>query len=362
MSLVHRQTSCLFLNFLATSKIVASASLMKSTFNLLFLLQLLWVTPSLAQSTPKKVTAVSGDGIHRILQKNGFDPLKFYDEFVRINKKNISASKGLFIGKQYTLPAQPKAGTIVIEDKTVNYPLFGEKYAKVKLESENLKGATYYLISGHGGPDPGALAKKNGQTIAEDEYAYDVSLRLARKLMSQGAKVYLIIQDKNDGIRDESILKVDYDEVNYPNSKIPRSPKLRLRQRTESVNKLFKENGSSYQRLIVTHVDSRSQKEKIDVFFYHHKNSQKGKNLANSLQSTFRKKYQQYQPNRKYTGTVGSRSGLYVIRNTHPAMVYIELGNLKNTKDQRRILDPKNRDALALWISEGLALDYKNAQ
>lgn len=336
----------------------------KRLFILFILLQALWINTSIAQSTPKTVMAVSGDGIHKILIKNGLDPIKYYQEFIRLNKKNISRSNGLFIGKKYQLPA--KAGetekTSSSADNVINYPLFGKKYAKVSIEGAVLKGATYYLISGHGGPDPGAVAKRNGKTISEDEYAYDVTLRLARNLLAQGAEVYLIIQDKNDGIRDENILKVDYDEVNYPNQTIPRSQKLRLRQRTASVNALSKQNGKGYQRLVVTHVDSRSQKEKIDVFFYHHKNSKTGKQLADNLQSTFKNKYAKYQPNRKYTGTVESRSNLYVIRNTLPPVVYIELGNLKNTVDQKRILNAQNRDALAIWIAEGLTIDYKNSK
>ncbi len=329
---------------------------------LFILLQAFWINISIAQSTPKTVIAVSGDGIHKILIKNGFDPIKHYKEFVRLNKKNLSRSNGLFIGKKYILPNEitSSTGSLSPDDKSINFPLFGKKYAKVAIESNALKGAIYYLISGHGGPDPGAVVKRSGRTISEDEYAYDVTLRLARSLLAQGAEVYLIIQDKNDGIRDESILKVDYDEINYPNQKIPRSQKLRLRQRTASVNKLFKQNGKAYQRLVVTHVDSRSQREKIDVFFYHHKNSKSGKRLATNLQKTFKQKYAKYQPNRKYTGTVESRSNLYVIRNTLPPVVYIELGNLKNTADQRRILNATNRDALAKWIAEGLMADFKS--
>lgn len=330
----------------------------------LVLLQTLWITTSFAQSTPKTVTAVAGDGIHRILMKNGFDPIKYYKAFVTLNKKNISRTNGLYVGRKYTLPTIPKEESISTssDGKTLKYPLFGKKYENVAIENDKLKGSIYYLISGHGGPDPGAVAKRNGKTITEDEYAYDVSLRIARRLLAQGAQVYLIIKDKNDGIRDESILKVDYDEVNYPDKRIPRNQKLRLRQRTESVNRLFKKHGKRYQRLVVTHVDSRSRGEKIDVFFYHHKSSKKGKQLANRLQATFKKKYKQYQPNRKYTGTVESRSNLYVIRNTLPAMVYIELGNLKNIKDQRRILSSENRDALAKWISEGLSEDFSKSK
>lgn len=353
-----------------------------------------------AQTAAITVTAKRGDGIIVMLRRNGLDPTKYYKEFVRLNKKNISKKNGLYVGRKYILPENKdknekevkaasdspenvKAATEVPADSTatkkeaplktkppkkaapapkvINEPLFGPKLAKVTVESDELKGAIYYLISGHGGPDPGALIKQGRKLVSEDEYAYDVNLRLARKLMAKGAKVYIIVQDPNDGIRDKRILEVDYDEVNYPKKKIPRSQRLRLRQRTESVNALFIRNNSDkgYQRLIVTHVDSRSVGEVIDVFFYHHERSKKGKRLAESIQETFKQKYARYQPNRKYSGTVASRSGLYVIRNTHPAMVYIELGNLKNTKDQKRILDYNNREALAKWISEGLIADFK---
>ncbi|GAB5525090.1 MAG: N-acetylmuramoyl-L-alanine amidase [Roseivirga sp.] len=353
-----------------------------------------------AQTATKTVTAKRGDGILVLLRRNGLDPSKYYKEFIKLNKKNISKKNGLYIGRKYILPAKEEEEVPQVETKSdslekaspvtevmvdsvtvekqapaepeppkaeppapkvVTHSIFGKKLEKVTIESDELKGAIYYLISGHGGPDPGALIKQGRKLVSEDEYAYDVNLRLARKLIAKGAKVYIIIQDPNDGIRDQRILEVDYDEVNYPKKKIPRSQRLRLRQRTETVNSLFLSNnsGKGYQRLIVTHVDSRSVGEVIDVFFYHHERSKKGKRLAESIQETFKKKYARYQPNRKYSGTVASRSGLYVIKNTMPAMVYIELGNLKNTKDQKRILDYNNREALAKWISEGLIADFK---
>lgn len=353
-----------------------------------------------AQTTNKTVTAQRGDGIISLLRRNGLDPGKYYKDFVKLNKKNISKKNGLYIGRKYILPVSKEkeetktvsqsdsvsrvkqvpeatADTTAVAKKEAveiappkeeppkprvfKQPLFGKKLENVTIESDELKGAIYYLISGHGGPDPGALIKQGRKLVSEDEYAYDVNLRLARKLIAKGAKVYIIIQDPNDGIRDQRLLEVDYDEVNYPKKKIPRSQRLRLKQRTESVNALFLQNnnGKGYQRLIVTHIDSRSVGEVIDVFFYHHERSKKGKRLAESIQATFKQKYARYQPNRKYSGTVTSRSGLYVVRNTMPAMVYIELGNLKNTKDQKRILDYNNREALAKWISEGLIADFK---
>jgi len=135
---------------------------------------------------------------------------------------------------------------------------------------------------------------------------------------------------------------------------------LRLQQRTNAVNNLYLKHKGAYQRLIVTHVDSRSIGKNIDVFFYHHKNSENGKRLAEQIHTTFKQKYAKHQPNRIYSGTVTSRSGLYLVKNTLPPMVYIELGNIRNSKDQKRILNYENREALANWIHNGLLKDYQN--
>ena len=215
------------------------------------------------------------------------------------------------------------------------------------------------MISGHGGPDPGAMTTYVGKAISEDEYAYDVTLRLARELLSHGAMVYVIIRDPDDGIRDDRILEIDRDEVAYPNEEIPLNQLARLKQRVGIVNKLYQENKGKYQRLIVTHVDSRSIGQNIDVFFYHHEKSKNGKKLAESIHKTFEAKYKKYQPNRVYSGTFEDRSSLYLVKKTHPAMTFIEIGNITNKEDQRRILDPDNRQALAKWIGEGVLLDFE---
>lgn len=86
---------------------------------------------------------------------------------------------------------------------------------------------------------------------------------------------------------------------------------------------------------MVTHVDSRSKGAAIDVFFYHHVKSENGKRLAESIHQTFMGKYKKFQQNRIYNGTFGERSNLYVVKNTLPAMAYIEIGNIKSKKDQR---------------------------
>lgn len=239
-----------------------------------------------------------------------------------------------------------------------NYEIFGSKYSRVEIKDNSLQGAVYYLMSGHGGPDPGAQGRYGSYTLAEDEYAYDVTLRLARKLIEHGALVYMITRDNNDGIRDQNILKSDKDERCYPAEVIPINQMARLKQRTNAVNRLNRKYKGRYQRLIVLHLDSSSKGENIDVYFYHHQNSKSGKKLASNIHNTIKGKYGEHQPNRSYSGTVTTRSGLYVIRNTHPPTVFIELGNIRNARDQQRFVIPDNRQALANWIADGMKKDF----
>lgn len=342
----------------------------------------LTVFNGITQTSGKEVMSEKGDGIYSLLRKHGLEPTKYYSTFIELNKDRLKNNNALLLGKTYLLPKQDQDTLPILDNhgitdsipvaiksqpidtitttkkETITFSIFGKAYENIIKESEILKGAIYYLISGHGGPDPGATEMYSGNLISEDEYAYDVTLRLARKLMANGAKVYVIIKDHNDGIRDKKVLEVDYDETYYPDNPISRSQKLRLRERTKAVNKLYLKHKGAYQRLIVTHIDSRSKGKNIDVFFYHDHKSESGKTLALNIHNMFKQKYAKHQPNRTYSGTVSSRS-LYVIKNTLPAMVYIELGNIKNKIDQRRILNYENREALAKWVYEGLLVDFK---
>lgn len=240
------------------------------------------------------------------------------------------------------------------------YPIFGPKYQNVEIVDSRLHGAIYYLVSGHGGPDPGATSKYNGKLLCEDEYSYDITLRLARELLSHGAMVYMITRDENDGIRDGWHLAADDDEKCYPKLSIPLDHNKRLRQRKDAVNKAYMSNKYKYHyhRMIEIHVDSRSVGEKTDVFFYHGKKSTVGQKFANNMRDTFDKKYKQYQPGRGYRGSVSGRD-LYMLKYTHPVALFIELGNICNERDRKRLTMVENRQALAKWLADGCMLDFK---
>lgn len=331
----------------------------------------IWAMALRGQDSLLQVVAGPGDGVYSLLRKHGADPSRTLNDFLALNETRLHGGTGLYEGLTYLIPIRREAsetepagaGAEIPAAEApaayASYDIFGPEYAEVRPESTRLENTVFYLISGHGGPDPGAMTRYGDTEISEDEYAYDVTLRLARKLIAQGALVYIIIRDPDDGIRDSRILEMDKDEVAYPDQPIPLNQVARLKQRVEAVNQLYHEHKGKHQRLVVTHVDSRSQGQNIDVFFYYHEKSKTGKKLAENIHETFRKKYAQYQPNRVYTGTFEDRSNLYLVKNTLPATTFIEIGNISNARDQRRILDPDNRQAMANWICEGLLLDYE---
>ncbi|KAF0239338.1 MAG: N-acetylmuramoyl-L-alanine [Prolixibacteraceae bacterium] len=340
------------------------------------------LSPNFLFAQSREIVAKNGDGIHKILRNNGLDPAKYTNAFIELNKTRIGKDNTLLIGVKYRLPDAESKITVqsvgeelaattptlsptgtktapLAAGKTMRYDIFGSKYANVEIKSNELKGAVYYLKSGHGGPDPGAMGNYQGNVVCEDEYAYDVTLRLARNLMVRGATVYMITIDKNDGIRDVSFLKADKDEVCYPNLPIPLNHVKRLQQRVNTVNKLYGKHKKSFQRFISIHVDSRSKGENIDIFFYHDAKSKTGKKAATTLQKTFHAKYNEHQPGRGYHGTVTSRN-LYVLKNSYPAGVYIELANMNHQRDIKRLIIPDNRQAVANWLADGLVIDFKN--
>jgi N-acetylmuramoyl-L-alanine amidase len=332
----------------------------------------------LAFST-EKAKPKEGEGINSFLLNNGRNPKHHYDQFVELNKNKLGKNYSLLKDVHYILPPlTPTVSTInrstgtsssgvtstksakSLKANTFIEPLFGKQYDEYTIQSNKLTGATFYLVSGHGGPDCGAIGYVNGTAIHEKEYAYDIMLRLARNMKMEGATVHIIIQDKNDGIRDDMFLKNNKKET-CRGKEIPRNQKKRLQQRCDEINALSRASAGTHQRAVFIHLDSRSQKTQLDVFFFHNSTSAAGKNLANTMRTTFKEQYQKHQPDRGFNGTVSSRD-LHVLVNTNPVSLFAELGNIQNTLDQKRFLSSKNRQYLADWMRDGLIADYKNSR
>jgi N-acetylmuramoyl-L-alanine amidase len=98
--------------------------------------------------------------------------------------------------------------------------------------------------------------------------------------MENGAKVHIVTQDEDDGIRNEDILKCDNDEKTMGTKCMPINQLARLKQRTDMINELYTSyanKGVKDQTLICIHVDSRSANTRQDVFFYYYEPSKKRK-------------------------------------------------------------------------------------
>lgn len=315
----------------------------------------------------QKATPKAGEGISSFLLRHNRSPKKYYEDFIELNKKQLGKNNVLKMGVSYVIPpvkrstgkaAPPSAPSKKI-GTTLNEPLFGKKQAKVEITSNRLAGTCFYVVSGHGGPDPGAIGRVGKHELHEDEYAYDIALRLARNLMQEGAEVRIIIQDAKDGIREDAYLSNSKRET-CMGDPIPLNQVQRLQQRSAKINSFYRKDRKKYKycRAIFIHVDSRSKGKQTDVFFYHSNKTAESKRLANTMKKTFESKYDKHQPNRGFTGTVNGRN-LYVLNHTTPASVFVELGNIQNTFDQRRLVMSSNRQALAKWLMEGFIKDFK---
>lgn len=242
--------------------------------------------------------------------------------------------------------------------ETRTFPIFGESLAHTPIISNHLKGQIFYIVSGHGGKDSGALGKRGNHTLCEDEYAYDVALRLCRRLIEYGATAYMIIRDE-DGIRDEAILPCDEDETVWGGAPVLRPHKDRLFQRSDIINELYEKNlslGFRKQKTIVIHVDSRSKNERIHLFFYHQDTNQESRKLSEKMQQSIKANYEKYRGKGYYEGKLATRD-LHMLREVKSPTVYIELANIRNPADQQRIVLASNRDLLARWLFEGIIAD-----
>lgn len=299
--------------------------------------------PAMAQT----VTPLEGEGIWSVLRRSGIAPTpKTVAEFKTLNADRLRNGTTLHAGQTYRLPESENVFT---------EPLFGPNHERVDRVSNLLEDHVYYLVSGHGGPDPGAIGRYNGTRVYEDEIAYDTMLRTARELMRHGATVEIIIQDPDDGIRDTEVLAGDTDERHADGTLIPSNSVKRLRQRTELINTLAKKHAPTarVQRVLALHVDATGLKNEpqIDVHFVHA--TPAGYRVGRTLSNTMKANYDQHQPGRGYRQRI-ERRNLYILKNTIPPAVLVELGNIRHRGDQYRLMKPANRQALAEWLTQGI--------
>lgn len=142
---------------------------------------------------------------------------------------------------------------------------FKADVARLTPLSKALIGYKIVLDSGHGGLDPGALATVvvDGKTLymVEDEYVYDITLRLYTLLKRHGADVELTILAPNHTIRDNDRLESFVNQKNevYNDKNATRRPvggPDGLKQRVEIARNFYKKSAKNKRIFMSLHADS----------------------------------------------------------------------------------------------------------
>ena len=254
---------------------------------LLFLIFLFSGTALWAQ---QKATPKAGEGISSFLLRHNRSPKKYYDDFIELNKKKLGKNNVLKVGVTYVIPPVKKssgtsAGNTEAKNTTAKGTGTQQRSSKAKTTKIGTTIKRTFVRKGtgkcqsHFQPPCRCLLLCRQRTwrtrsrsyrtvgkheLHEDEYAYDIALRLARNLMQEGAEVHIIIQDAKDGIRNDAYLSNSKRETCMANP-IPLNQVQRLQQRCNKINALYRKRPSELYLLSrYLHPCRQSQQKKAD--------------------------------------------------------------------------------------------------
>ncbi|MEM1337803.1 MAG: hypothetical protein AAF717_08940 [Bacteroidota bacterium] len=287
------------------------------------------------------VKAVQGDGIFSMLRKQGLDPVKYYADFVTLNKDNLKNGSELYLGRSYIIPDAPdsfKKMAVALETHSDSESaIFDEKeLAQVSPKSKRLRNAVIYLLSGEN------FAENSGKLRDLEKQVME---RLASQLMVHGARVYLL---ENDSIRKESRFTVESEQFDLER---PIGNHKQMQYYVDAINQRYLKNQSKYQRVLVMSLDkSFVNNTYFGVSIFHHGNSPEGEHFASSLQAIFNESSSSEQEG---TEIFKNDRNLFLVKNVLPPVTMITIHNAKDAQVKGR-----NKRALTEIITSGVLKDY----
>ncbi|WP_420320475.1 hypothetical protein [Flagellimonas sp.] len=292
---------------------------------------LLWACmsfPLFGQTDFYDVVAEPGDGIYSILRKQGLDPVTHYETFLKANLENIKDGSQLHVGRTYKIPVVDdsfkKTGVKVQLQDEEETPIFDVELANMSLKSRTLGNAIYYLIL----ENP---ASKN-------KFIEDITNNLAASLMVHGAKVYVF------GSEEENLGDT--------------TPKEKMGQYIDAINKRYLQNAGKYQRLLVIRANGLIENGKMDVAVYHHQKSENSQRFAENIQKAFKANSVSSKSYEEADRIFEDQNSLYLATNTLPAVSLLTIDGNPKTNNKKGILVSSDKNAFTNWITSGILRDY----
>jgi len=277
--------------------------------------------------------AKEGDGIIPILRREGLDISTYYQQFIDLNKDQISNGSLLKLGKTYKIPYSETSFAqmgrkISVSENNTDTPIFDTNFHALSKKDSLLKNTVYYLLFDRFDPENLKLSRSTSGS------RNDVALRIAKELLEHDARVFLFEYDN-----DSTIYLGDY---------------------VDAINKRFFKYRTAYQRLLVVDVD---QEDFMDiartVTICQFDKSKEGEKFAKSMEQIFKSTKIKIDVTRMNDAIFIDKANVYVANNALPPMTYIKIKGQSKKGNNKAIAD-SNKNKFVDLVTTGIQIDYSN--
>lgn len=303
----------------------------------------------------KVVVAQRGDGIFSMLRKQGLDPVKYYGEFIELNKEKLGAESTLVLGESYRIPISTAGDNINVRAQLVRigdsleHPLLPDRLSQIKIKGDELAEAVIYLISAH---HPEAL----GELVRQQ--AREVNLAIAQELVEYGAQVFLI-EPYTDSLSIRGSIPLSAWVPSEERIEYSMAPMELMAGYVDEINKRYIKFSGAYQRVILTRLDGPVDRN-ARIHIMHYKESKDSKLVANQLRELFqRERLKADEPEQDQYTVFKNPDNLYLGRNSLAPVTLVEFrsarpGNARTYRSNRRLF--------GRVIADGLREDFARLQ